>query len=128
MIQDAEKNAEADKEFHELVTLCNEAEHLVHSTRKAVKEAGDKLTEDEKNGLEDNCKALEDAVKEKSKEKIQSCKEELDKSNAQLAQKLYANPNAQGEADQATAGAQTADEKADDNVVDADFKEVDEDK
>ena len=125
MIQDAEKNAEADKAFQELVTLCNEAEHLVHSSRKAIKDAGDKLTSEESTGLEEKCKTLEEAVKEKSQEKIKDAKEQLEQATAQLAQKLYANPSE--EAAKSAPEAETAG-NADENVVDADFKEVDEDK
>ena len=126
IILDAEKNAEADKEFHELITLCNEAEHLVHSTRKAIKDAGDKLSNEESEGLEETCKTLEEAVKEKAKEKIKDGKEKLEQATAQLAQKLYPNPA--GDASQAATATEEAGSAKDDNVVDADFKEVDEDK
>lgn len=129
MVADAEKNAEADKAFHELVTLCNDAEHLIHGTRKAMKEAGDKLTEDERNGLEESCKALEVSVQEKNKEQIQEGKEKLEQATSQLAQKLYAG--ADGNANAGTDGsadAANATSTQDDNVVDADFKEVEDDK
>ena len=126
MIQDAEKNAEADKAFQELVTLCNEAEHLVHSSRKAIKDAGDKLSSEESSDLEEKCKTLEEAVKEKSQEKIKDAKEQLEQATAQLAQKLYANPS--DEAGKSTSDAEESTSNADENVVDADFKEVDEDK
>ena len=92
MVQDAEKHAETDKQFQELVNSCNEAEQLIHATRKAVKEAADKLTDDEK-GLEDACAKLEEAVKEKDINKINTEKETLNQANAQLAQKLYSAPD-----------------------------------
>ncbi len=125
MVQDAEKHAETDKQFQELVNSCNESEQLIHSTRKAMKEASDKLTDDEKNGLEDACKKLEDAVKEKNIESINSSKEELNQANAQLAQKLYSTNDTQANAQANPTGNSNS---AEDDVVDADFKEVDEDK
>ena len=127
MINDAEKNAEADKEFHELITLCNEAEHLVHSSRKAIKDAGDKLTSDESDGLEESCKNVEEAIKEKSKEKIKDAKEKLEQATSQLAQKLYANPSEEA-SKSAPSEDQSSKDNSDENVVDADFKEVEEDK
>ena len=66
MVQDAEKHAETDKQFQELVNSCNEAEQLIHATRKAVKEAADKLTDDEKKGL----KMLAPNLKKRLKKKI----------------------------------------------------------
>ncbi len=123
MVQDAEKHAETDKQFQELVNSCNEAEQLIHATRKAVKEAADKLTDDEKKGLEDACAKLEEAVKEKDINKINTEKETLNQANAQLAQKLYSAPDS----NQANPGTEQNSAKNDD-VVDADFQEVDDDK
>lgn len=120
MIQDAEKHAETDKQFQELVNSCNEAEQLIHATRKAVKEADDKLTDDEKKGLEDACSTLDEAVKSKDLSKINAAKETLNQATAQLAQKLYSGPE--------NAQAQPTDSSQNDNVVDADFQEVDDDK
>ena len=120
MIQDAEKHAETDKQFQELVNSCNEAEQLIHATRKAVKEADSKLTDDEKKGLEDACSTLEDAVKSKDLSKINTAKETLNQATAQLAQKLYSGPE--------NAQAQPTESSQNDNVVDADFQEVDDDK
>ena len=122
MVQDAEKHAEADQLFQELVTASNEAEQLIHGTRKAAKEAGDKLTEDEQKGLEEACKKLEEAIKSKEIEQIKAAKEALDQANASLAQKLYAAPNANQQAQE-----QPNDNQQDPDVVDADFKEVKED-
>ena len=91
-----------------------------------MKEAGDKLTTEESNGLEETCKELEEAIKEKSKEKVKDGKEKLEQATAQLAQKLYATPGA--DAGQNAEATESAGTNNDDNVVDADFKEVDEDK
>ena len=124
MIQDAEKNAEADKEFQELVTLCNEAEHLVHSSRKAIKDAGDKLTSDESTGLEEKCKTLEEAIKEKSKDKIKTAKNSLNKQ--QLNQHKSSMQTQVKMLKERSRGRNKR--KCDDTVVDADFKEVEDDK
>ncbi|MEC8460869.1 MAG: molecular chaperone DnaK [Pseudomonadota bacterium] len=124
MVQDAEKHAESDKQFHELMTAVNEAEHLVHSTKKSISEAGENLTADEKKGLEEAVNALEEAVKEKDIEKIKACKDTLNQSLQPLTQKLYANKQSE-----ATDNTSNQDQAANDDVVDADFKEVkDEDK
>ena len=119
MVQDAEKHAESDKQFQELVTMCNESEQMVHATRKAYKEAEDKLTDDEKSGLESCCNTLEDAVKSKEADKIQEAKQALEEASAKLAQKLYSA--------QPDTGQQATAEASGDDVVDADFKEVKDD-
>ena len=127
MVQDAEKHAESDKQFQELVTLCNESEQMVHATRKAFKEAGDKLTEEEKSGLEACCNTLEEAVKSKESDKIQEAKQALEEASGKLAQKLYSAPGgAEGQPEGATAGTEQQGQAGDD-VVDADFTEVKDD-
>jgi len=120
MVQDAEKHAESDKEFQNLVSNINESEQLVHSTRKAINEAKDKLTDEEKKGLEESCAALEEAIKAKDLDGIKAAKEKLDQANAQLAQKLYASNEQASQPNASANGPQ-------DDVVDADFKEVKED-
>ena len=126
MVQDAEKHAESDKQFQELVTLCNESEQMIHATRKAFKEAGDKLTEEEKSGLETCCNTLEEAVKSKESDKIQEAKQALEEASGKLAQKLYSGqPGAEGQPEATADAGQQA--QAGDDVVDADFTEVKDD-
>jgi molecular chaperone DnaK len=120
MIRDAETNADEDRKFEELASARNQGDALVHSTRKMVADAGDKVTAEEKTAIEAAVVALEAAVKGDDKAAIEAKVEELSKVSAPVAQKMYAE-----QAEKPEAGAQAAQEehKADD-VVDAEFEEV----
>ncbi|QVW24075.1 molecular chaperone DnaK [Pseudomonas hormoni] len=120
MIRDAEANSEEDRKFEELATARNQGDALVHSTRKMVAEAGDKVTAEEKTAIEAAVVALEAAVKGDDKAAIEAKVEELSKVSAPVAQKMYAEQAqpAEGAAPQGESA-----EKADD-VVDAEFEEV----
>ncbi|MHC8311177.1 molecular chaperone DnaK [Pseudomonas sp. GT1P32] len=120
MIRDAEANSEEDRKFEELATARNQGDALVHSTRKMVTEAGDKVTAEEKTAIEAAVVALEAAVKGDDKAAIEAKVEELSKVSAPVAQKMYA------EQAQPAEGAAPHDEKAEkaDDVVDAEFEEV----
>ncbi|MHC8355896.1 molecular chaperone DnaK [Pseudomonas sp. LB3P81] len=120
MIRDAEANSEEDRKFEELATARNQGDALVHSTRKMVAEAGDKVTAEEKTAIEAAVVALEAAVKGDDKAAIEAKVEELSKVSAPVAQKMYAEQAQPAEA--AAPHAEKA-EKADD-VVDAEFEEV----
>ncbi|WP_370980017.1 molecular chaperone DnaK [Agaribacterium sp. ZY112] len=127
MVQDAEANAEADRQFEELVSARNTLEGLIHATKKTVEEAGDKATADEKTAIEAAITKAEEVVKGDDKEAIEAATKELTDASGSLAQKLYAEQAQAGEgaAEQAAdAGA----EAADDGVVDAEFEEVKDDK
>lgn len=128
MVRDAEANSEEDARFEELVTLRNQADGLVHSARKMVSEAGDKATDDEKQAIETAASELEEAIKTDDKAEIEAKIEKLTEATGSLAQKMYAE-QAQGAADQ-SAGAEEAAGSTDagDDVVDAEFEEVDDDK
>ena len=118
MVKDAEANAEDDKKFEALVQAKNNADMLVHATRKTIEEAGEKLTEEEKTSVEASTVKLEAAIKQDSLEAIKDATKELNDLLTPLTQKLYP----QGEAGEA---AETSDEAADDkNTVDAEFEEV----
>ncbi|ARB28938.1 molecular chaperone DnaK [Pseudomonas tolaasii] len=120
MIRDAETNAEADKKFEELAGARNQGDALVHSTRKMISEAGDKVTAEEKTAIEAAVVALEAAVKGDDKAAIEAKVEELSKVSAPVAQKMYAE---QGQP--ADGAAQHAEPEAKhDDVVDAEFEEV----
>lgn len=120
MVRDAEANAEEDRKFEELATARNQGDALVHSTRKMVSEAGDKVTAEEKAAIETAVSALETAVKGDDKAAIEARIEDLSKVTAPVAQKMYAEAGPQ------EAGAQPAAEepKKHDDVVDAEFEEV----
>ncbi|ANI52521.1 UNVERIFIED_ORG: molecular chaperone DnaK [Pseudomonas fluorescens] len=119
MVRDAELNAEEDRKFEELAAARNQGDALVHSTRKMIADAGDKVTAEEKTAIEAAVVALEAAVKGDDKAAIDAKVEELSKVSAPVAQKMYAE-QAQPE------GAAPHDEKAEkaDDVVDAEFEEV----
>lgn len=120
MVRDAEANAEADRKFEELVQTRNRGDHLLHSTRKQVEEAGDKLPADDKTAIESALTALETALKGEDKAAIEAKMQEL----AQVSQKLMEIAQQQ-HAQQQTAGADaSANNAKDDDVVDAEFEEV----
>ncbi|MEZ9734164.1 molecular chaperone DnaK [Vibrio sp. 10N.261.52.E6] len=123
MVQEAEANKEADKKFEELVTARNQADQMIHGTKKQVEEAGEALPADEKAKIEAAITALEEVKSGNDKEAIDAKVQEL----MQAAQKLMeiAQQKAQAEQAGADAGEQP---KQDDDVVDAEFEEVKEDK
>jgi molecular chaperone DnaK len=120
MIRDAEANVDADRQFEELASARNQGDALVHSTRKMVADAGDKVSAEEKTAIEAAVVALEAAIKGDDKAAIDAKVEELSKVSAPVAQKMYA------EQAQPAEGAAPHDEKAQkaDDVVDAEFEEV----
>ncbi|MBO9550649.1 molecular chaperone DnaK [Pseudomonas sp.] len=122
MVRDAEANAEEDRKFEELAAARNQGDALVHSTRKMVVDAGDKVTAEEKTAIEAAVVALEAAVKGDDKAAIDAKVEELSKVSAPVAQKMYAEQ----QAEQPQGGAQQHDEPEakHDDVVDAEFEEV----
>ncbi|NIF19767.1 molecular chaperone DnaK [Pantoea sp. Cy-639] len=121
MVRDAEANAEEDRKFEELAAARNQGDALVHSTRKMVTDAGDKATAEEKAAIEAAVVALEAALKGDDKAAIDAKVEELSKVSAPVAQKMYAEQ----QAEQPQGGAQQAEPEAKhDDVVDAEFEEV----
>ncbi|KPB16746.1 molecular chaperone DnaK [Pseudomonas savastanoi] len=115
MVRDAEVNSEEDRKFEELASARNQGDALVHSTRKMIADAGDKVTAEEKTAVEAALVALEAAIKGDDKAAIEAKVEELSKVSAPIAQKMYAEQAENPEA--------AAKPKADD-VVDAEFEEV----
>ncbi|PSU28088.1 molecular chaperone DnaK [Photobacterium lutimaris] len=125
MVQEAEANKEADKKFEELVTARNQADQLVHGTRKQIEEAGDALPAEDKATIEAAVNELEEARKGEDKEAIDAKVQAL----IAASQKLMEIAQQQAQAQQAQAGGeQPQQEKQDDNVVDAEFEEVKDDK
>ena len=123
MVQEAEANKETDKKFEELVTARNQADQLVHGTRKQIEEAGDALPADEKAKIEAVVAELEEARKGEDKEAIDAKVQALVAASQKLMEIAQQKAQAQ-QADGAT-GEQQA--KQDDDVVDAEFEEVKED-
>ncbi|HSH48428.1 MAG TPA: molecular chaperone DnaK [Halomonas sp.] len=124
MERDAEAHAEEDKKFEELVQLRNQADGMVHAARKTLEEAGDKASDADKQAVETAASELEEALKGDDKDAIQSKLDALTEASGNLAQKLYAE---QPEAGQAEGGAQDAGAQQDDDVVDAEYEEVNDD-
>jgi len=124
MVRDAEANAEEDRKFEELAAARNQGDALVHATRKMVTEAGDKATAEEKAAIEKALSDLEAAVKGDDKAEIEAKMNALSQASTPLAQKMYAEQPQPG----AEAQSGDADHKAGDDVVDAEFEEVKENK
>ncbi|AVI61625.1 molecular chaperone DnaK [Halomonas sp. GFAJ-1] len=126
MVRDAEAHADEDKKFEALVQLRNQADGMIHATRKTVQEAGDKATDDEKQAIETAITELEEAIKTDDQDNIQKKLDALTEASGQLAQKMYAE---QAEAAQQAEGegAENANAKQDDDVVDAEYEEVNDD-
>ncbi|GAD62350.1 chaperone protein DnaK [Aquipseudomonas alcaligenes NBRC 14159] len=120
MVRDAEANAEEDRKFEELAAARNQGDGLVHATRKMITEAGDKATADEKAVIEKAIGDLEVALKGDDKAEIEAKINALSEATTPLAQKMYAEQPQPGAAAQGAEGAKDA---ADD-VVDAEFEEV----
>jgi len=123
MVKDAELNAAEDKKKLELVQAKNQGDALVHSTRKSLTEYGDKLDAGEKDAIEAAAKTLEEALKGDDKADIEAKTEALMTASQKLGEKMYADMQAQ-QAAGAAGGAQADAKPQDDNVVDAEVKEV----
>ncbi|MDR0217848.1 MAG: molecular chaperone DnaK [Enterobacteriaceae bacterium] len=118
MVRDAEANAEADRKFEELVQIRNQADQLIHGTRKQVEEAGEQLTADDKTAIEKAVSELETAVKSEDKAEIEAKIQAL----VEASKKLLEIAQQQAQAGAADADAGNA--KKDDDAVDAEFEEV----
>ncbi|HEX7689425.1 MAG TPA: molecular chaperone DnaK [Burkholderiaceae bacterium] len=128
MVNDAAANAAEDAKKVELVTARNQGDAMVHSVRKSLGEYGDKLDAGEKEKIEAALKDVEEAIKGDDKAAIEAKTEALMAASQKLGEKMYADSQAAQAAAGAAAGADEAQARpqpaADDNVVDADFKEV----
>ena len=124
MVADAEANADEDRRFEEMVNLRNQADGLVHATRKTLTDAGDKVEEAEKASIEAAIVELEEALKGDDREAIEAKMNALSEAAAGLAQKMYAD--AGGEAGMEP-GPDADSSAPEDDVVDAEFEEVKDD-
>ena len=120
MVKDAEANAEEDKKFEELVASRNMADSLASATKKAMDENADELSDDEKKSLTEAISGVEEACKKDDKSVIDKSVEELSKVAQPLSSKLYKTDQPESEPDKG--------EGKSDEAVDAEFKEVDEEK
>ena len=125
MIKDAEMNAEEDKKFQELVAARNSAEQMIHMSEKSLKDLGEQVDANERAAIESAISELQEAVKGDNLETIQKKTEALAEAAGKVAEKAYAAQQQTGEA--GAAQGQNPDNKQDD-VVDAEFEEVKDDK
>ena len=117
MVKDAEANAEEDKKFEGLVQAKNNADMLVHATRKTVDESGDKLSDDEKEFIEKAVTDLENAIKEENIDSIEASTKSLNDVLTPLSEKLYQAGEDQGVSEEPN-------NSDDENTVEAEFEEV----
>ena len=117
MVKDAEANAEEDKKFEGLVQAKNNADMLVHATRKTVDESGDKLSDDEKESIEKAVTDLENAIKEENIDSIEASTKSLNDVLTPLSEKLYQAGEDQGASEEPN-------NSDDENTVEAEFEEV----
>jgi len=124
MVQDAEANAEEDRKFEELVQVRNQGDAMVHAVRKTLSEAGDKVSDSEKESIEASIKELEEALEGSNKEDIEAKTQKLTEVSSELAQKMYAD---QADQAQQAGGQEGAQSQSADDAVDAEFEEVKDD-
>ncbi len=127
LVREAEENAEADKEKREEVDLRNESDQLIFVTKKAIEDLADKITETEKSEAEAKITELEEALKGENLDMIKSAKANLEKSAQALSERVYKEQQAdqQGQPDvDATQEDGQSESKEDDDVFDADYKEM----
>jgi molecular chaperone DnaK len=123
MVKDAEANADADKQRRALVEARNQAEALLHSSEKSLSEYGDKVSEEDRKAIEDAIAELKTATEGEDAEDIQTKSQKLAEVSMKLGQAMYEASQAEA----ATADAKADAEKAGEDVVDADFEEIDDD-
>jgi molecular chaperone DnaK len=120
MISDAEANADTDKDFRELVDIKNQADQVVHATEKSLEELGEKVTSEERSGVESAINELKESLKTDEKDKIEAKLKTLSEASVGIAQKAF--EEAQASANEAQED--NNDASTDENVVDAEYEEV----
>jgi len=124
MVTDAEAHVEEDKKFHELVTVRNQADNLIHGAKKSMADLGDQVSADEKSGIEAAISALEDAMKSDNKDAIEEKTKVLAEASGKIAERAYQQ---KAQAEGAGGDAPEAEAPAGEDVVDAEFEEVKDD-
>ena len=128
MVRDAEAHAAEDRKFHELVDTRNRAENLIHATSKSMAELGDKLEADEKSKIESAIAELREAIKGDNKEEIEAKTTVLTEASGKMAERLYAQKAETEQGSKAQNETASSDSGSKEDVVDAEFEEVQEDK
>jgi molecular chaperone DnaK len=124
MVSDAEAHAEEDKKFRELVSARNKADATIHTVEKALKDVGDKISEDEKKAASEAVAAVKTAMSGDDREEIERKTQALEQASTALLQKMYEQSAAGAGAGGDTGGASGHTEKPKDDVLDAEFEEV----
>ncbi|MCL9682767.1 molecular chaperone DnaK [Legionella maioricensis] len=128
MVKDAQSHAEEDKKFKEMAELRNQADSMIHSCEKSMKDLAGELSEDEKKGIETAIAELKEAVQGSDKAHIEEKLKVLTDASAKMAERVYAKKSAEGQPGSADAQPQESAKPAEEGVVDAEFEEVKEDK
>ena len=127
MVKDAESHAEEDRQFHELVNLRNQGDAMIHATNKSLEDLGDKVDADERAQAEAAVKDLQEALNGDDKDAIEAKLKALTEVSAKIAEKAYAQQSA-AEGEQSAPQSEASSGEGKENVVDAEFEEVKEEK
>lgn len=122
MVKEAESHAEEDKKKQEEAEARNEADNLVYSTEKSLREVGDKVDADEKSKIEAALNDVKEALKDSDIDKVKATAEELKQASYKMAEAVYAQQQAQSQ----TQAGDSGEDQAEEEVVDADYEVVDE--
>jgi molecular chaperone DnaK len=127
MIKDAEAHADEDRKVHELVNARNQADAMIHATDKSLSDLGDQVEAEDKSNIETAIEALKTAIEGSDKAEIESKTQALTEASSKLAEKAYAASSEDG-SEPVDANASAGPDDAKDDVVDAEFEEVEDDK
>ncbi len=130
MVKDAEANAETDKKKREEVDVKNQADSLVFQVEKNIKEHGDKISPEDKSKIEADLKDLKEALEKNEIETIKQKTQDLTQSSMKMGEAMYKDQQSSeaSGAEQPNQEDNTSETKSDDDVIDADYEEVDDDK
>ncbi|MGQ9659456.1 MAG: molecular chaperone DnaK [Thermochromatium sp.] len=129
MIKDAEAHAEEDRQFHQLVTARNQADSMIHAVRKSLEQLGEQIESGEKESIEATIKELEEAMKTDNRGRIESLTKKLGEVSGKMAERLYKSSGDTSAAGTGRSGAEAGTgSRAHDDVVDAEFEEIKDDK
>jgi molecular chaperone DnaK len=128
MVKDAEAHADEDKKFHELVTVRNTADQMIHAVKKSMEDLADQMEAGEKENIEVAIKELEEVMQGDDKDAIEAKTKALTEASEKLVERAYAQQAEQGAAEAAAGNPGTDANAAGDDVVDAEFEEVDDKK
>jgi molecular chaperone DnaK len=127
MVRDAESHAEEDRRFHELVEARNQADNLIHATNKSLRDLGEKIEAQEKKEIEDAIASLQQAMRSDNKDEIQAGTNRLAELSGRLSERVYKQSAQAGEGP-AKESAEQSKAGGGEDVVDAEFEEVNENK